>query len=135
MTDANHGFALHSVELEYRDDRVVTRSRPLNVQLPADEPVLNPRGVMLERAASCLERNLAGVVALTHGTNANGEPTLDYLGYLGPEGEPVFVNVQPSSLYNMADALFRVSVVQVHVSELGYSENTEGNDALFLVDP
>lgn len=130
---ATHGFALYSVELEYRDSDVLTRIRPQPTSLPTDEPVVNPRGVLLEQASDLLEARAAGLLALTSGTNKQGEPVLDYLGYLGPDDLPVFVNVQPVSLYNMAETLIRVSVVHVEVSAGDCQSDADSNEVLFIV--
>lgn len=131
--NTNHGFALHSVELELRGDKILTRSRPLDARLPDNTPVLNPRGMLLEQGASLLERKQASLIVLTNGTSKDGEPLLDYIGYLGTCNEPYFTDVQPTSLYRMSDAFYRVSVVSVALDAAGYHEDSAVHEALFLI--
>lgn len=131
-TPDNHGFALYSVELEYRGNEVLTRTRPMNADLPRDEPIMNPRGVLLERASNLLEVGVTEMLVLTSGQSHNGEPLLDYFGYLGPDNVPVFVEVRPTSLYDMAETLLRVVLIHVVVDGEGYRENTEGHEVLFI---
>lgn len=130
---ANHGFALFDVELESRGDKVLTRSRPLNIDLPTDEPVMNPRGMMLEHGATLLEKGQVSLVVLTNGTNDNGEPMLDFVGYIGTCKEPYFHDVQPTSLYNMSAAFYQVSLIKVSFDEEGYREDANAHDAMFII--
>ena len=130
---ATHGFALYSVELDYRDSDVLTRIRPQPTNYPSDEPVVNPRGVLLEQASDILEARNADLLALTSGANEQGEPVMDYLGYLGPDDLPVFHQVQPVSLYNLAETLIRVSVVHVETDGETIIADTDSAEVLFIV--
>jgi hypothetical protein len=130
---ANHGFALFEVDLEFRGDQMMTRSRPLNINLSSDEPVMNPRGMLLEYGATLLEKGQARLIALTNGVTDSGEPQLDFIGYMGACKEPYFHDVQPCGLYNMTDAFYRVSLVKVSFDASGYHEELDAYNALFAV--
>lgn len=130
----NQGFALYNVELEYRGSDVLTRTRPMAADLPQGEPVMNPRGVLLERASNLIEVGAASMMVLTCGQSSNGEPLLEYFGYMDADRVPVFVKVKPTSLYDMADTLLRVSLLHLVVDDEGYHENTEGHEVLFVAD-
>lgn len=137
MAANQYGFELYSVDLDQRGDGVFARSRPINVQLAKGEPILNPKGVLLEQASLALERKHAKVVVLTSGKNEKGEPMLDHIGYIGSYGEPCFTDVQPTSLYALSDIFKQVSVIKVSFDNSGhgdYSEDVDVHSAIFTMN-
>ncbi|MDK1290081.1 hypothetical protein [Pseudoalteromonas umbrosa] len=136
MSVNQYDFELYSVDLERRGDGVFAHSRPINVQLTKGEPVLNPKGILLEHASQLLERRQAKIVVLTCGKNEKGEPMLDHLGYIGVYGEPTFTDVQPTSLYALSEVFKQVSVIKVAFDNSGaghYQEDTNVHSAIFTL--